>query len=158
MHKYGVVSAWNRSLAKATAYSAVATTWMSKNYPVFRSKIDPWISLASSKLLIAFRFLSDLTAPAVEPVRAWLAKTIPPYLDHVRDSLVPLLISFTKDFTNAVLAVFLELGRWVQENVLVGNWSLDKISEAAADVAVRIQSASGHAASWFSKQVRALTN
>lgn len=120
--------------------------------------MDPWISFAAVKVGIVYKYVCDLLAPAIEPVRVWAGKTIPPLVDRVKDKLLPLLVSFVKDFSNAVIAVTIELGKWVQENVLVGNFSLENLSRLAADSVTSIHSATGHAVSWFTGHVRALTN
>lgn len=157
LQRYGVISAWNKSVAKASAYSAVATAWVSKNWPVVRSKVEPWISAAGVKLGIGYKYVSEAVAPAVEPVRLWIVKTVPPLIAHVKDKLLPLAVSFIKDLSNAMIAVLVEVGKWVQENLLVGNWSVDNLSRIAAESVTNVQSAAGQAVNWITGHVKALT-
>lgn len=158
LQRYGVIAAWNKSMAKATAYTAVASTWVSKNWPTVRAKVEPWVSAAGVQLAIGYKYVSEAAAPAIEPVRLWLGKTIPPLIAHVRDKLLPLAVSFVKDFSNAVIAVLIEVGRWIQENLLVGNFSLDNLSRIAADSVNHLHSLTGHAVNWITGHVKALTN
>lgn len=158
LQRYGIISAWNKSLAKVTTYSTIATSWISKNWPILRAKIDPVISFAAVKLGIAYTYASELIAPAIAPVRQWAIRTIPPLVDHVKDKLIPLVVNFLKDFSNAVLAVIIELGKWVQENVLVGNFSIENLSKVAADSISHVHTVTGQAVSWITGQVKALTN
>ena len=163
MEKYGLINSWKKSLATVTTYSAGATAWFNKNVPVYWSKIDPWLKYATTNLSIAYNSLIKLLSPVlewfvvtVEPVRRWIVKTVPPYIETAKRKVLPLVVSFAKDFTNAVVALFIELGKWVQDNILVGNFSVDSLTKLAADLVLKIQSATGNTVTWLSDRVAAI--
>ena len=126
--------------------------------------MDPWITYSGAQIAAAYKYTSDILSPAlgpvIAPIKLWLSEKIPPmiqYASQKADKVIPLVIGFTKDFTNAVIAVILELGKWVQENILTGSLSLDNLSKLAANSVSSIQSNIGHAVTWVSGKVQSLT-
>ena len=153
-----MISVWNKSLAKATTYTAIASAWISKHGPIYWSKVEPWLSAGIAKAQIGLRTAADAAAPVLDPAKAWLSRTIPPIVDHIRDKLLPVVYNFARDFSAAVVAVLIEFGRWIQEHLLTGSWSLENLSTSASSLVSSVHSSVGQAAAWLSGQVRALAN
>lgn len=156
--KYGVIDIWNRWLSTATLYGNQAYAWMNKTFPGYWGHVDrvigPYIKIVRQKAFIAWTFIWD----SLLPVREWVNQVLPPIFNRIQKEFLPVVFAFFKSFYEAVRAVAIEFGIWVQENVLTGSLSTENISKFASESVNRLHSSTQNFVTWISKQAAALTN
>lgn len=155
--KYGVLDFADQLLVDLNRYTQIGKAWASKNVPIYYQAtvkfVSPYYKTARDQLEAAFLYLWQ----PLLPVRQWAMTNIPPLIKHVQEKYVPAIITFVNDFSLAVVAILVEMGKWIQANVLTGSLSPENLYRVSGDALSKVQVATGDIVSWISRQYQALT-
>ena len=157
MAKYGVIDFAEQLLIDLNRYAEISKSWAFKNLPVYYQSTQKFVSPYFETARRQIEFLVVYLWQVLLPIRQWASTNIPPLIKTVEEKVLPAVITFINDFSLAVVAILVEFGKWIQNNVFTGSLSPENLSRVSGDAVSKVQVATGDIVSWISRQYQALT-